>query len=148
MALGLIGFLVLARTTQPVVGDLAWMAGDWTCQQWGGTYEEHWSKPAGGSMIGHARLIKNGKAATRELDRIEETETGLVLFVELNPKGERPGTVTSFPLKEMTKDKVVFENLKHDYPQRVIYFKKSDGTIAARIEGNGSPSVDFPYRKG
>jgi hypothetical protein len=45
---------------------------------------------------------------------------------------------------------VVFENLSHDFPQRVIYRRNADSSITARIEGtvNGEArGRDFPYRR-
>jgi len=45
---------------------------------------------------------------------------------------------------------VVFENLRHDFPQRIIYRRVSEDSLIARIEGmiNGAKrSIDFPYRK-
>ena len=34
----------------------------------------------------------------------------------------------------MTGSEIVFENLKHDFPHRIIYRKTADG-VAARVEG-------------
>jgi hypothetical protein len=31
-----------------------------------------------------------------------------------------------------------FENLGHDFPKRIIYRKNADGSLTARIEGDGS----------
>ena len=43
----------------------------------------------------------------------------------------------------------VFENPQHDFPQRISYELKGDGTLLAAIEGtkNGKTRrVEFPYR--
>lgn len=149
MVTKLIGLVLAMGATahDAKVDELSWMAGSWTCQKWGGTYEEHWSTPAGGLLMGFSRLLVPGKSAFKEISRIEDTEDGMVLYVEVNPKREKAGNITAFPIKELTKEKVVFENLKHDFPQRVIYTKKSDGTINARIEGEGQSAEDFIFKK-
>jgi hypothetical protein len=49
-----------------------------------------------------------------------------------------------------TEDSATFENLEHDFPQRILYRLFPDGRLLVRIEGNrgGVPSgVDFPMRR-
>ena len=49
-----------------------------------------------------------------------------------------------------SEDKVVFENLKHDFPQRIIYRLKAGGNFAASIGGkvNGKVrTVNFAMRR-
>jgi hypothetical protein len=51
---------------------------------------------------------------------------------------------------KLNSNEVVFENLTHDFPQRVIYRRSADGSVAARIEGtrNGQlRGIDFPYQR-
>ncbi len=49
-----------------------------------------------------------------------------------SPRG-RPAL--RFGVKEMTSKRVVFENAKHDFPQRILYWLGEDGRLHARIEG-------------
>ena len=45
---------------------------------------------------------------------------------------------------------VVFENLAHDFPQRIIYRRRGADSLVARIEGTRGGQMrgrDFPYRK-
>jgi Protein of unknown function (DUF2442) len=45
---------------------------------------------------------------------------------------------------------VVFENLEHDFPQRVIYKLDGDGVLRASIEGlqkGQLKTIEFPMRK-
>lgn len=44
----------------------------------------------------------------------------------------------------------VFENKQHDFPQRIIYQRNTDGGLLARIEGERdgkSRAVDFPMKR-
>ena len=39
-----------------------------------------------------------------------------------------------FTLKENSNGKLVFENLEHDFPKRIIYHRQKDGSLQTRIE--------------
>ena len=56
------------------VADLAWLSGAWTGEGLGGTVDEAWSAPAGGAMVGHFRLVKDGKPVFYEILTILEHE--------------------------------------------------------------------------
>jgi hypothetical protein len=46
--------------------------------------------------------------------------------------------------------RVVFENAKHDFPQRIVYWLDEKGALHARIEGEtpaGPASQEWAWRK-
>ncbi|HUP96383.1 MAG TPA: DUF6265 family protein, partial [Usitatibacter sp.] len=49
-----------------------------------------------------------------------------------SPGGRAP---VEFKLAELGDKRVVFENLAHDFPQRIIYWMEGP-KLAARVEGN------------
>jgi hypothetical protein len=49
------------------------------------------------------------------------------------PEGQN---ITLFSLVEFNPKKFVFENLEHDFPQRIIYEFHKDGKLTAAIEGS------------
>ena len=107
----------------------SWMSGAWRGESAGTRMEEHWTSPDGGVMLGMHRDVKRGGKFSFEFLRIEEKDGSLVYLAM--PSG-RPAT--PFPLKTITKDRVVFENPEHDFPQRIIYWR--DGKrLCARVEG-------------
>ncbi len=56
-----------------------------------------------------------------------------------NPNANCPQT--DFKLTRVTGQEVIFENPTHDYPKRVIYRKKPDGSLVASIHaGEGTKS--------
>ena len=110
--------------------NLAWLSGCWEGRQGKATIEEIWSKPAGGSMLGLGRTVKDGKTISFEFMQFRE-ENGSLVFLP-QPQG---GTLTSFPLKDSFGEKLTFENKEHDFPQRVIYERKGPGSLLAAIEG-------------
>ena len=106
------------------------MAGAWGAEVEGTAMEEHWTAPRAGLMVGmHRDVLPSGKAFFEFL-RIETRADGIV-YVAM-PRGATP---TDFPLKESTARRVVFENLKHDFPQRILYWLDERGALHARIEG-------------
>ena len=127
------------------VADLAWMSGSWTTVPGKTQIEEHWTKPAGDSMIGMGRTLKDGKTVFFEYLRIEARQDGI--FYVAHPKA-RPGT--DFKLTRLTANEALFENPRHDNPKKILYRKNSDGSLTARVEGdeNGKPvSEEFHYQR-
>ena len=86
--------------------------------------------PAGTLILGLHRDVRPDGKTFFEYLRSEQTDSAIVYFA--TPRGKE---TTGFPLKESTKNRAVFENLSHDFPQRVIYHLRDDGTLLASIEG-------------
>ena len=109
---------------------LASMTGTWTQSKEGETVQEAWLGPRGKMMTG-VNLANSAKRGTSfEFMRVVTTPTGLSYLA--SPEGKPP---TEFKLKEIGDKRVVFENLSHDFPQRVMYWIETDGAMKARIEG-------------
>jgi hypothetical protein len=128
-----------AQGTKPAIADLAWMAGSWTGESRGIQMEEHWTAPKGNSMIGIHRDVGKGRTMLFEFLRIEQ-QGDQIVYLSM-PNGRSPAT--PFALKEISGRRVVFENPKHDFPQRIIYWKDGND-LRARIEGtmNGKAAGD------
>jgi hypothetical protein len=127
------------------IEDLAWISGDWETVPGRMQIDEHWTKVAGNSLIGMSRTIAGGKTVFYEYLRIEAR--GADIYYVAHPKARTPGT--DFKLARLTEQEAVFENLAHDFPKRIIYRKNGDGTLTARIEGDGTEKEkpqDFQYR--
>ena len=132
---------VVAQT--PTVESFASMAGCWERRDKSGTlFSEMWMKPAGNSMMGTGRTVKSGKTVDFEFLRIEQRTDGIFYIAKPKANAEE----TPFKLKTPTGNEFVFENLEHDFPQRIIY-KLNKDSMVARIEGtqNGKfMGIDFP----
>ena len=115
------------------VESLSWIAGCWE----GGkknVYHEQWMKPSGKMMIGMARTVAGGKTTTYEFMRLHEDNNGDVFYTAL-PSGQ---SETTFKLISMDDTTAVFENPEHDFPQRIIYSLRLNGSLVARIEGQSN----------
>ena len=139
MALG-----ALAADSTFALADLAFIAGQWQTERGKARIEERWTQPAGGMMLGTGQTVSGERTVEFEFLRIEKRDDGI--FYVAQPNGRPP---TDFKLVRLEKQRAVFENLGHDFPQRIIYEKKPDGSLAARVEGyvqTTPKSVNFLYK--
>lgn len=112
------------------IRNLNWLSGYWASETDDTKMEEFWLRESGNLMLGlHRDRFKSGKTFFEFL-RISQTDQGIIYYA--SPKGRE---ATEFKLKDMSNYKVTFENLDHDFPQRIIYTLKNDTTLISRIEG-------------
>lgn len=111
------------------ISELSFLAGSWVSENGSRRLEEHWTIPAGGTMIGMNRMVIGERTASYEYLRIERTEDGID-YVAIPIRQ----SLTRFRLIECAGDRVVFENPDHDFPNRIIYERSGDKLIG-RIEG-------------
>jgi len=126
---------------------LAWLGGCWQSEGGEPGTVEQWLPLAGGSLLGVGRTVKQGKTVAHEFMDIRAQADGTLAF-HAQPSGRPPET---FPVLRLTDTEVVFENLQHDFPQRVIYaIEGGNNKLNARIEGlrNGSlRAIHYPMRR-
>lgn len=100
-----------ATSPPATIADMAWLAGSWAGEAFGGAADEVWSAPAGGAMMGMYRLVKDGAPVFYELLTIVEEEGSLVLrlkhfHADLRGWEEKDETV-DFPLVKKDPDGAV-----------------------------------------
>jgi len=112
--------------------DVSWLSGCWTAKQ-GSPYHNYeiWTKVVGNMMLGIGAEVTNGKVTSHESMRIEALDNGdLVFAAKPSDKDEK-----SFTLTSTNERNLVFENLKYDFPQHVIYRREKDGSLEVRVDG-------------
>ena len=126
-----------AEEPRPTIEQLAWLSGTWEETAGKASIEEHWTDVKGGTLFGVSRTVVAGKTVAFEFLRIEARADGI--FYVAQPNGRPP---TDFKLVRLEGESVTFENPHHDFPQRIIYKKNTDGALHARVEGarDGKPS--------
>lgn len=146
-AIALLPASLAAESAAPFTVDgLAFLAGSWQTAPSSSepAIEEHWTKPAGGTLIGMGRVSGGGKTFFFEFLRVETRPDGIYYVAQ--PKGGPP---TAFKLVKLAPAEAIFENLEHDFPKRIIYKRLENGGLSARTEGDGTekekPS-EFLYR--
>ena len=135
--------LSLNQATQSLDA-FGWLAGSWGSEANGIETEEVWMGPKAGLMVGMNRTVSKAGKTTFEYFRLVQKDETITLLA--SPSGKAP---TPFTLKESVDSTAVFENLKHDFPQRIIYRREND-RLVARIEGiiNGTPrSMDWHWKQ-
>lgn len=113
------------------VEQLAWLAGCWQAESGEPGSVEHWLPPAGGTMLGVSRTVRQGRTVAFEFMQLRRQPDGVLALIP-QPSGQPP---TIFRLSSLGAAEVVFENPQHDFPQRIVYARPDDTRLLARIEG-------------
>jgi hypothetical protein len=124
------------------IADVAWMAGTWASADGERTVEEHWTSPAGGTMLAVSRTIIGGRLTEFEFLRIVERDGRLVYVAQ--PDGRPP---TEFAMTRVESTSVTFENPEHDFPKMIRYLVRADGNLVASIAGAGKPERSWVFRR-
>ena len=141
--------IVLAALLCPALaladGLPGWLAGHWIVDD-ERYVEEVWLAPRDGLMLGMSRTTGGSKTPFFEFVRIEKRGDGIYYVAQ--PAGRSPPT--EFRLVSSSATELVFENPRHDFPQRVRYRREGADAIVASIEGNdaGTARVErWTYRR-
>ena len=127
------------------VARVAWLAGCWELTSGARVVEEQWTRPRGGLMLGVGRTVRGDSLV--EYEQVRIFERGGRLVYGASPSGQEPAEFESTQLSDSA---VTFENLGHDFPQRVMYRRPSADSLVARVEGmrrGQLRGVDFPYAR-
>jgi hypothetical protein len=118
-----------APRPQVTLADLGLLVGQWRGEFLGGTADEVWLPPAGGSMIGMFRLIDKDKVVFHEFWTVVEEDGGVVMRLKhFHPdlKGwEEKNDAVVFKVVKVSADTVWFEGL--------TYRKGADGALQGFI---------------
>ena len=128
---------------------LSWMLGKWQMQTPEGVITEEWEKPSDTQWQGISYMITT-QGDTPFTEKIRLNYTNDTLYYMPTVSGQNEGKEVSFTEKSLSDRLIVFENLRHEFPQRIIYERTSDSTITATIEGseNGQERREqFAYRR-
>ncbi len=112
------------------MSSLAFMTGSWVENKGQNEVRETWVGPSVDVMVAVNLSTFSTSKAEFEFLRIARNEDKITYFA--SPGGRSPAT--PFPLKELTNNRVVFEDMSRDFPQRIIYRRDGDNLVA-RIEG-------------
>lgn len=126
-----------------------WMLGEWEKTDSLGTLREIWERLDDSTFVGLSYYIQN-KKDTLHNEQVELMQNGDHLIYSATIKGENNDSPIPF---QMTKDEdslLVFENPKHEYPQKIEYKLMKNGSLVATVSGkqNGKNSTEnYPMNK-
>ncbi len=110
-----------------------WLIGTWESKTESGNMFETWSKYSDKEFIGKSYLlIEEVPFILETLQLIQEQDS---VFYIPTVKNQNDNLPVRFSLQSISDTELVFENLKHDFPQTISYFKKSQDSLVAVISG-------------
>ena len=134
---GALGFALLSvlhvdlrAQEPPSLADVRFLAGCWSGETGSVLVSEQWSEARGGIMLGTTRFLRDGVVVDWEFGRIQQSDAGVTLW----PYPSGSISEHGFPLVRIGQE-IVFENLEHDFPVRIIYAQRGRGSLDIRIEG-------------
>jgi len=139
-----VALVFAASAASAQIHRVAWLAGCWSLTGGERIVDEQWMAPRVASMQGMSRTVRGDKLLAYEFVMLRER--GELLEYEVSPSGQARTVFTS---TTVTDSSVVFENLQHDFPQRVAYQRNGD-RLLAWIEGprNGQMRrIEYPYER-
>lgn len=119
-----------------------WILGNWENKTADGNLSETWKKVNDSTFHGQSYFIK--EKDTLHFESITLQQKGEELSYSATVKGQNNEEPVTFKLTNSTDTQMVFENPKHDYPQKISYTQINDDSLVAEISGTleGKPSSE------
>ena len=119
-----------------------WLLGKWENKVDEGILSESWKRLNDSTFQAESFFIKDKD--TLHFETILLQQKGEELFYNATVKGQNDDRPVSFHLTSETDKKLVFENPKHDYPQKITYTLVNKDSLVAEISGIqlGKPSSE------
>ena len=110
-----------------------WLIGNWENTSPDGVLTENWQK-LNDSTFGASSYFIKGKD-TLHFENIVLAQKGETLTYTATVKGQNDDKPVAFPSTAQSDKQLIFENQKHDYPQKITYTKGADNSLTAEISG-------------
>lgn len=110
-----------------------WILGTWENKSADGVLTDTWTKTNDSTFQGKSYFIK--EKDTIHFETIVLQQKGEALTYKATVKGQNEDKPVSFLLTETVANQLVFENPKHDYPQKITYQKDAKNNLVATISG-------------
>jgi hypothetical protein len=128
------------------LSSLGFMSGCWAGSNGEERFEEMWTKPDSGSVLGVSRTMKGGKTTFTEYIQVRANAAGeITMYIQLKLAEK----ATPFKLVQADGKRAIFENPEHDFPKKIMYRVDGDG-LFAQIEGpqgGKTVTVDYPMKR-
>ena len=112
----------------------SFLIGNWQKIDSTGTLEETWKTENDSTFLGTSYFVQN-KKDTLHSEQIELIENNKNLIYKATVKGENNNQPVAFQLTNADDSLLVFENPKHDYPQKITYTLQKNNTLKATVSG-------------
>lgn len=109
------------------------LVGTWRTENRSVVLYEHWLKKSKHQLEGKSyKIVRND---TVILERVRLELEGVRIVYAVSVDGDKDGKETLFYLLEIKGDDYIFEDKRHDFPQRVVYNMEAGNELLAYIEG-------------
>ena len=125
-----------------------WLLGNWENKAVDGNLTEYWKKVNDSTFQAQSYFVK--EKDTLHFESITLQQKGEMLTYTTTVEGQNNDKPVAFKLTTATEKQMVFENPKHDYPQKISYTQITPDSLVAKISGiqQGKPSSEqFSMKK-
>ena len=124
---------------------VSWLVGTWERHSKKGPRYETWRRDAAGNLRGMGFAVSNGDTTKMEGLRLLAEDGFLVYVADV---AENAGEVF-FPIIAQSDSMLVFENLDHDYPKRIVYMRIGTDSLDVYTEDAniGEKRIWFRFRR-
>jgi hypothetical protein len=126
-----------------------WMLGEWEKTDSLGTLKEIWERLDDSTFIGLSYYIQNEKD-TLHNEQVEMMQDGEHLIYTTTIKGENNDSPIPFQMTTDEDSLLVFENPKHNFPQKIEYKLAKNNVLTAKISGKlkgKATSQSYPLKR-
>ncbi|MBI2419543.1 MAG: hypothetical protein HYV28_16905 [Ignavibacteriales bacterium] len=130
------------------ISKLSWLIGKWQNRSENSVMYEFWEKANDSVYNGRSFVIAGGDTVFFESIYLKQIGNDLLYIPSVSNQND--GKPVVFTLTSKTDSCSVFENPKHDFPQRIVYCFGTNNSLLAYIEGvvNGKHKrEDFPFTR-
>lgn len=125
-----------------------WLVGEWGSTSKEGNLTETWSQLNDSTLSGKT-LFVSGKDTvfTETIEIVQKSDS---LYYNTQVSNQNNGKPVSFKNINISDELLIFENRKHDFPQRIAYNRISGDSLIASISGmkEGKESKEsYPMKK-
>lgn len=105
---------------------------------------EHWDKVNEHTLKGFSYALKNGKMEVSEYIEISKSRNKIIYTATVLKQNAGEGI--AFKLTKVD-SAFTFENLKHDFPKRVVYQKLTEKEIFVKVSDTGKSGFSYKMQK-
>ncbi len=129
------------------IEDVAWIAGHWLGEAFGGVTEEIWSPPMGNAMMAVFRLVNDKQTEFYEIETISEENGSLILRLKhfaADLKGwEEKDETVDFPLVKLEHNKAYFDGLTFEK----VSEQEMNIYVLIEQQDGAQNEMKFPYKR-
>ena len=122
---------------------LSWLYGEWVEQAGNRVSKEQWNNVSPKTLEGSTQVINDGKESHFETIRIVEM-SGAVFYIAKVPQNPLP---VAFKLIHCSDNQFFFENLTHDFPNRIDYHFINANKMRVDVSDKNGKGFSVNYKK-